>query len=585
VICLVVAIAVSNSATAQVEVVPSTQAVFSGSVNVELINIDVFVSDRHGNPVADLGIDDFELFEDGEAVTISHFAAVDTPARTLSDDSLTDRRVEDRSAADELQEGLLPHLVIAFDSRHLTHTAKRRMMKGMREFIRDTSIPHNRIMIMHLGHDKDQSFDVVVPFGSTLEDLEVGLDRVKDAAPGGRAVEVSYRIAMDNISEAHMEFRRRANYTPGSLEADPNSVCTLVRSQWLTEIRSFSAQTTVRVDGTVQRLVGLMQLLSGVPGHKSFLYVGSGLELVPGEDLYVYANRICQGTFSVMDAQSNNRTAVMKRLTEAANTYRISFNAFEASSFRLEMLASPEFRFAIYTPGTEVERTRTMNLQNGLVMLASETGGKAMLNSNGFFPEPEVVERALFSYYSLGYSPLDPDVGKSHEIKVTLKEDRGMQLRYRHSYGQRSERERLEDKLMSVLALGWSHNPLDISLDHGDITPVEGKKDSFLVPLSVTVPVNSLVCTSEQGRESVCRVRLQMRVCDEKDRVSPLFEKFYDIRLPENAPGEEKVTIRLTNVMRRGNQRLVVGVMDDMGLTTSYLVHPVSVGDTSPRDS
>jgi hypothetical protein len=235
-----VAIAVSNSATAQVEVVPSTQAVFSGSVNVELINIDVFVSDRHGNPVADLGIDDFELFEDGKAVEISHFAAVGTSARTPRDGSLTDLRIEDRPAADELQEDLLPHLVIAFDSRHLTHTAKRRMMKGLREFMSDTSVPHKQVMIMHLGHDKDKSFDVVVPFGSTLEDLVEGLDRVKKAAPGGRAVEVSYRIVMNNISEAHMEFRRRANYTPGSLEADPNSVCRLVRSQWLAEIKSFS---------------------------------------------------------------------------------------------------------------------------------------------------------------------------------------------------------------------------------------------------------------------------------------------------------------------------------------------------------
>ena len=575
--------AASNSATAQVEVVPANSAVFSGSVNVELINIDVFVSDRHGNPVVDLSVDDFELFEDGKPVAISHFAAVGTPPRSFSDGSPTDPGVEDRSQAEELQEDLLPHMVIAFDSRHLTHTAKRRMMKGLQEFIRDTSVPLDRVMIMHLGHDKDKSFDVVVPFGSTLEDLSEGLDRVKKAAPGGRAVEVSYRIVMDNISEAHMEFRRRANYTPGSLEADPNSVCTLVRSQWLTDIRSFSAQTTVRVDSTVQRLIRLMQLLSGVPGHKSFLYVGGGLELVPGEDLYVYANRICPGTFSVMDAQSNNRTAVMKRLTEAANAYRISFNAFEASSFRLEMLASPEFRFAIYTPGTEVERARTMNLQNGLVMLASETGGKAILNSNGFFPEPEVVERALFSYYSLGYSPLDSEVGKRHEIKIKLKQDNGMQLRYRHSYRQRSEEERLDDKLMSVLALGWSQNPLDVRVDHGDITPVEGKKDSFLVPLSVNVPVNGLVCTSGQARESVCRVRLQMRVCDDKDRVSPLFEKFYDIRLPGDLPSEDEVTIRLTNKMRRGNHRLVVGVMDDMGLTTSYLVHPVTVGGAPAR--
>ncbi len=167
-----------------------------------------------------------------------------------------------------------------------------------------------------------------------------------------------------------------------------------------------------------------MQLLSGVPGHKSFLYIGGGLELVPGEDLYVYANRICPGSFSVLDAQANARTTVMKRLTDAANTYRISFNAVEASTFRLSMLASPEFRFALYTPGATVERYRTQNLQNSLVMLASETGGKAMLNTNGFFPEPEVIEKALFSYYSLAYSPLQPGSKETHDIKIKLKESK-----------------------------------------------------------------------------------------------------------------------------------------------------------------
>ncbi len=47
-------------------------------------------------------------------------------------------------------------------------------------------------------------------------------------------------------------------------------------------------------------------------------------------------------------------------------------------------------------------------------------------------------------------------------------------------------------------------------------------------------------------------------------------------------PLTEEVTIQLTNKMRSGNHRLVVGVMDDMGQTSSYLVHPVSVEADSP---
>ena len=296
------------------------------------------------------------------------------------------------------------------------------MMKGLREFIEGTSIPHNRVMIMNMGHGKNQSFDVLVPFGSTYEDLEEGLNRVKKTAPGGRSVEVSYRNVLNRMSQTHMEFRRRANYKPGSFEPDPDSVCRQVRPQWLAEIRSYSAQTTVRVDGTVQRLVGLMQLLSGVPGHKSFLYIGGGLELVPGKDLYVYANRICPGSFSVLDAQANDRTTVMKRLTKPPTPIAFLSMPSKLRLFVLDARLSG-IPFAIYTPGGG-RTDSNQNLQNSLVLLASETGGKAMLNSNGFFPEPEVIERALFWYYSLGYSPLQPDSKETHEIKVKLKEAR-----------------------------------------------------------------------------------------------------------------------------------------------------------------
>ena len=217
------------------------------------------------------------------------------------------------------------------------------------------------------------------------------------------------------------------------------------------------------------------------------------------------------------------------------------------------------------------------------MLLARETGGKALLNSNGFFPEAEVVDEALLSYYSLGYTPLHPADGKTHNIKVRLKEKNGRQLRYRQSHSQRTVAEKLEDKLMSVLALGWSQNPLDVRLGQGDMRAIDGKKDSFLVPISVTIPVTSLVCAPGQEAESLCRIRLQMRVSDEKDRVSPMFEKVYGIRVPESAPPDETVTIQLTNKMRRGAHRLAVGVRDETGQTTSYVVQSIDVkGGAAP---
>ena len=46
-------------------------------VNVEVVNVDVYVTDADGKPVLGLGPDDFELRVDGRAVPISNFYAVE----------------------------------------------------------------------------------------------------------------------------------------------------------------------------------------------------------------------------------------------------------------------------------------------------------------------------------------------------------------------------------------------------------------------------------------------------------------------------------------------------------------------------
>ena len=49
--------------------------VFAAGVDVEVVNVDVVVSDRQGRPVTGLGPEDFELRVDGESVAVRYFAA------------------------------------------------------------------------------------------------------------------------------------------------------------------------------------------------------------------------------------------------------------------------------------------------------------------------------------------------------------------------------------------------------------------------------------------------------------------------------------------------------------------------------
>lgn len=48
---------------------------FFEEIEVNVVNVEVFVTDKKGNPVTDLTAEDFEILEDGKPVTITNFYA------------------------------------------------------------------------------------------------------------------------------------------------------------------------------------------------------------------------------------------------------------------------------------------------------------------------------------------------------------------------------------------------------------------------------------------------------------------------------------------------------------------------------
>ncbi len=64
-------------------VAPQTAAgtpAFRDTVDVRLVNVEVWVTDRRGEPVTGLDAGDFEVREDGKRVAISNFAEIRAPA-------------------------------------------------------------------------------------------------------------------------------------------------------------------------------------------------------------------------------------------------------------------------------------------------------------------------------------------------------------------------------------------------------------------------------------------------------------------------------------------------------------------------
>ena len=104
---------------------PSTQEIdqplhtFFAPVEVPLVSVDIYVSDRHGRPVSGLGVGDFEILEDGQPVEISHFYAAPSVAPPAEAAPAGEETADDEAAVDEPAQNLYLVVYLVFLENYL----------------------------------------------------------------------------------------------------------------------------------------------------------------------------------------------------------------------------------------------------------------------------------------------------------------------------------------------------------------------------------------------------------------------------------------------------------------------------------
>ncbi len=137
------------------------QQPFRESVDVRVINIDVYVEDAAGNPVTGLAASDFEIIEDGKPQPITNFAEYRSgtfvePAESAPDGIQFVRPAETR------QPRTIVFLVDAFNQRP---NVREELFSRIREFMRDGLEPGDRAALFNWRH----SLTTVVPLTTDLK--------------------------------------------------------------------------------------------------------------------------------------------------------------------------------------------------------------------------------------------------------------------------------------------------------------------------------------------------------------------------------------------------------------------------------
>ncbi len=538
---------------------------FVDIVNVSVVNVDVYVTDKQGKPVTNLKKEDFQILENGRPVEITNFYAVKEGRSLVTEEEPPPAPVASAPAPAAPVPGQAAEapstptdqrlrLIIYIDNYNLRPFNRNRVMRELRAFIGQ-----------HLGKDDqlmlatyDRELHVRRTFTSDPSLIASAMVDLEKISAQGVHADSERRDALQRINESE---------SVGQAESIA---------------RTYAQSTYNDLAFSITALKKLIDSLAGMPGRKAVVYVSDGLPMIAGQDLfYAVQNKYNEQSVSLTQTLEFDVSRRLTELTAQANANRITFYTIDAAGLRVYESVTAENQ----GPGPSqagfsqiIDSVRFSNLQSTLQLLAEKTGGVAIINTNVVTPQLERIAKDFNTYYSLGYTPPHYGDGRYYKIDVKVKGRKDLKVRHREGYRDKSTDARMSDGTVAALNFPFEENPLGVSIEFGQARP---REDGFyLVPVNVRIPIGKLTLIPREASEDA-KVRLFIAALDSEGGTSdvqqapvPISVAKADLETAKNKYFVYSVTL----LMRPGEQRVAVGVRDDVGALASFVSRGLKVG-------
>ena len=522
---------------------------FSESIKVNVVNLEVFVTDKKGKPITGLKKEDFEVYEDGKPVAITNFYAESQVAESQAGTPAVEAQTA--QAAEKRPEDQRLRLVIFVDDVNMEPQGRNRILPSLATFLRGELTPGDEVMLIRYY----QKIDIRRAFTSDLGQIEADIAALKGLSSDMRKREQSRDQAQEDIGSASVG----------------NGTGLVTQSR----IGAWADQESAYIRGALDGLESVVSWLGGIPGRKAILYVSDGLALNPGADLLTQVS--LETGFKAGHRSSgfaDQQYDLTKRfwdMSARASRNRVTLYPIEAYGARVGS-------------GTIYSQALVMSRQNGLRLMAESTGGRPMLNASNPLAALRLMGEDLTTYYSLGYQPRRPGDGVQHKIEVRVKA-KGAQVRHREWYRDKPEGETVAERTLAVMRFGPEDNPLAAAIEIG-----AGKEQAdsvVMVPVKVRVPIGSLYLQpgqTEPGQTEPGKLSGRLRlyvVASGGGTTTPVRQtKLVTLEIPQAegaAKGEYVHEIAIP--MTKGAWAVGVSVRDELAATTSYLRKEFVIGE------
>jgi len=388
----------STPQTATPPTPPPDQPVFRAGINT--VRVDVIATDRQGNPVTDLKLEDFEIQEDGKPQKAETFRLVKID--TLTQPGYTQRTIrtrndEETAAADENSR----IFTFFLDDYHVRKETSMSVKKPVVEFIANQLAPGDLVGAMYPLTPIDAVL-INRNHQGVINTVEKFMGRKYDYEP---------------INDVERGYVHRLN---------PQGIEMIRRQVSLTAIR-----------GICTKLGSLRE------GRKSLILVSEGYtSLLPPQLRSNLPGAIAAPGDVTRDpfAAENNIMEDRARFSadmDLLQEFRDVFDACNRNNTSIYALDPRGLSAGEFDSSTNISIRTSQDYLNSsldaLRVLAENTDGRAIVNRNDLGTAMKQIIRDSSAYYLVGYTTQAPTDGKFHEIKVRVKRP-GVQVRARRGF-------------------------------------------------------------------------------------------------------------------------------------------------------
>jgi VWFA-related protein len=362
--------------------------------NVNLVQIDVQVLDRDGNPVKGLSLNQFRVIEDGKEQKLSTFEYVDvekietaggaeqTPITisigALAPPAEVQAQVKDRRLT-----------VLFFDMSSLEPDQLLRSLAAADKFVRTQMTPADLVGIVIFGNQ----LSVIADLTNDKAFLERALEALRPGADAQLA-------ALADATAQPTDFTSTED-TDAAFSADN------------TEFNIFNT------DRKLAAIEAVAEILKDIPGRKSVVHFTGGITQT-GEE---------------------NRSQ-LQAATDAANRSNVAIYTVDARGLLAEIpggdaTTGAASGTAMFSGNSVYAQTQSReDSRETLATLASDTGGKSFFDLGDFGDAFRAVQNDGTGYYLVGYYSTDgARDGRWRNVKVSVANlPAGAHIHYREGY-------------------------------------------------------------------------------------------------------------------------------------------------------